>query len=35
MIYAEIKNQKENIVMEASFGAAFSWNVSQMKFLTF
>lgn len=35
MISAKIKNQKENIVMEASFGVSFSWNVSQMKFLTF
>lgn len=35
MISAEIKNQKENIVLEASFGVSFSWNVSQMKFLTF
>lgn len=32
MISAEIKNQEENIVMEASFGVSFSWNVSQMKF---
>ena len=35
MISAEIKNQKENIILEASFGVSFSWNVSQMKFLTF
>lgn len=35
MIFATIKNQKESIVMEASFGAGFSWNVNQIKFLTF
>lgn len=35
MISATIKNQKESIVVEVSFGVPFSWNVSQMKRLIF